>query len=78
MNFVKALEKISGVIAQYKESAPKLKADVPILEGIMIKTWGKEDELKQLKSEVARKIAAELASKQENKEYQKEIKRNYA
>lgn len=24
----------------------KLKADVPILEGIIAKTWGKEDELK--------------------------------
>lgn len=38
-----------------------IKADVPILEGIMAKTWGKEDELKQLKSELAtldRKITA--------------------
>ncbi|WP_280120716.1 helicase-related protein [Sangeribacter muris] len=64
MNFVNALEKIPGIIAQYEERTAKLKADVPILEGIMAKTWGKEDELKQLKSELAaldRKIAAELA-----------------
>ncbi|WP_280120102.1 helicase-related protein [Sangeribacter muris] len=67
MNFVNALEKIPGIIAQYEERTAKLKADVPILEGIMAKTWGKEDELKQLKSELAaldRKIAAELAPKQ--------------
>ncbi len=66
MNFVNALEKIPGIITQYEERTAKLKADVPILEGIMAKTWGKEDELKQLKSELAaldRKIAAELAPK---------------
>ena len=64
MNFVNALEKIPGIIAQYEERTAKLKADVPILEGIMAKTWGKEDELKQLKSELAaldRKIQLELA-----------------
>ena len=73
MNFVNALEKIPGIIAQYEECTAKLKADVQILEGIMAKTWGKEDELKQLKSELAaldriiaqalsqKEIAAELA-----------------
>lgn len=79
MNFVNALEKIPGIIAQYEERTAKLKADVPILEGIMAKTWGKEDELKQLKSELAaldRKIAAELAPKQENKEDGEEVKRD--
>ncbi|MDE7450416.1 MAG: hypothetical protein K2M72_09435 [Paramuribaculum sp.] len=42
----------------------KLKADVPHLETIISKTWGKEDELKQLKSELAaldRKITPTLA-----------------
>ena len=64
MNFVNALEKIPGIIAQYEERTAKLKADVPVLEGIVSKTWGKEDELKQLKSELAaldRKITAQLA-----------------
>jgi N12 class adenine-specific DNA methylase len=78
MNFVNALEKIPGIIAQYEERTAKLKADVPILEGIMAKTWGKEGELKQLKSELAaldRKIAAELAPKHENKEDGEEVKR---
>lgn len=71
MNFVNALEKIPGIIVQYEERTAKLKADVPILEGIMAKTWGKEDDLKQLKSELAaldRKIAAELAPKHDEKD----------
>ena len=66
MNFVNALEKIPGIIAQYEERTAKLKADVPQLEAIVSKQWGKEDELKQLKSELAaldRKITAELAPK---------------
>ena len=66
MNFDKALEKIPGIIAQYEERTAKLKGDVPQLEAIISKTWGKEDELKQFKSELAaldRKITAELAPK---------------
>ena len=66
MNFVNALEKIPGIIAQYEERTAKLKADVPQLEAIISKQWGKEDELKQLKSDLAaldRKITAELAPK---------------
>ena len=66
MNFVNALEKIPGIIAQYEERTAKLKADVPQLEAIVTKQWGKEEELKQLKSELAaldRKITAALAPK---------------
>ena len=62
MNFDKALEKIPGIIAQYEERTVKLKTDVPQLEAIISQTWGKEDELKQFKSELAaldRKITAE-------------------
>ena len=67
MNFVNALEKIPGIIAQYEERTAKLKADVPILEGIIAKKWGKEDELKQLKSDLAaldRLIAQALSTKE--------------
>ena len=56
------------IIDQYEERTAKLKADVPTLEGIMSKKWGKEDELKQLKSDLAaldRKIQAEIAPKPE-------------
>ena len=71
MNFVNALEKIPGIIAQYEERTAKLKADVPQLEAIVAKTWGKEDELKLLKSELAaldRKITAALAPKKEEQD----------
>ena len=78
MNFVNALEKIPGIIAQYEERTARLKADVPTLEGIVSKTWGKEDELKALKSELAaldRKITAELAPKHDEKDGE-EVKRD--
>ena len=71
MNFVNALEKIPGIVAQYEERTAKMKADVPILEGIVAKVWGKESELKQLKSDLAaldRKITAQLASKKEEQD----------
>ena len=78
MNFVNALEKIPGIIKQYEERTAKLKADVPTLESIVSKTWGKEDELKVLKSELAaldRKITAELAPKHDEKDGE-EVKRD--
>ena len=71
MNFVNALEKIPGIITQYEERTAKLKADVPQLEAIISKQWGKEDELKQLKSDLAaldRKITADLAPKHDEKD----------
>lgn len=78
MNFVNALEKIPGIITQYEERTAKLKADVPQLETIISKSWGKEDELKQLKSDLAaldRKITAELAPKHDEKDGE-EVKRD--
>ena len=71
MNFVNALEKVPGIISQYEERTAKLKADVPQLEVIISKPWGKEDELKQLKYDLAaldRKITAELAPKHDEKD----------
>ena len=55
----------------HEERTARLKADVPQLEAIIAKQWGKEDVLKQLKSELAaldRKITAELAPKKEEQE----------
>lgn len=78
LNFVNALEKIPGIIAQYEERTAKLKADVPQLEAIISKLWGKEDELKQLKSDLAaldRKITSELAPKHNEKD-DEEVKRD--
>jgi len=78
MNFVNALEKIPGIIAQYEERTAKLKADVPQLDAIISKSWDKEDELKQLKSDLAaldRKITAALAPKREEQDGE-EVKRD--
>lgn len=71
MNFVNALEKIPGIIAQYEEQTEAMKEDVPQLEAIVAKSWGKEDELKGLKSDIAvldRKITAPLAPKHDEKD----------
>lgn len=71
MNFLNALEKLPEIIRQNKEKADKLRVDLPTLEAIVARTWGKESELKQLKSELAaldRKITAELAPKHDEKD----------
>ena len=68
MNFLNALEKIPSVIDQYKAKNEALEQEIPQLREIAGKTWKKEDELKQLKSELAaldRKIQLELAPKHE-------------
>lgn len=62
-NFLNALEKIPSVINQYKAKNEVLEQEIPQLEAIVGKEWEKENELKQLKSELAaldRKIQLEL------------------
>ena len=63
-NFLNALERIPSIVEQYKEKSKVLERDIPLLQEIVGKVWKKEDELKQLKSELAaldRKIQLELA-----------------
>lgn len=65
MNFFNAMEKIPGMIEQYKEKNFVLAKDIPVLQEMAGKVWKKEDELKQLKVEVAaldRKIQLTLPS----------------
>lgn len=48
-----------------------MRRDVPTLEAIVAKPWGKEEELRQLKSELAaldRKITAEIAPHREEQD----------
>ena len=62
-NFLNALEKIPSTIDQYKAKNEVLEKEIPQLQEIAGKVWKKEDELKQLKSELAaldRKIQLEL------------------
>ena len=64
MNFLNALERIPGIIDQYRKKNEVLEREIPQLQEIASKTWKKEDELKSLKSELAaldRKIQLELA-----------------
>ena len=63
-NFLNALERIPGIIDQYRKKNEVLEREIPQLEAIAGKEWRKEDELKELKSELAaldRKIQLELA-----------------
>lgn len=64
-----------------REHAEKLRVDLPTLQAIAARTWGKEDELKALKTELAtldQKITAELAPKQEKQDFGEEVKRDQA
>ena len=64
VNFLNALERIPAIIRQYEEKNEVLEREIPQLQEIAGKTWKKEDELRQLKSELAaldRKIQLELA-----------------
>ena len=68
MNFLNALERIPGIIEQHKERKAKAEKDVPALQAIVAKVWGKEDELKALKAqltELDKKITATLTPKEQ-------------
>ena len=81
-NFLNALERIPSIIDQYKAKNEVLEREIPQLQKIAGKVWKKEDELKQLKSELAaldRKIQLELApptpevAEKENDDVEKNI-----
>lgn len=78
MNFLNALEKrIPEIIKSNQEQIEKLRVDLPTLQAIAARTWGKEDELKALKAELAtldQKITAELAPKQEKQDFSEDVK----
>lgn len=80
MNFLNALERrIPEIIKSNQEQIEKLRVDLPTLQAIAARTWGKEDELKALKAELAtldQKITAELAPKQEKQDFGEEVKRD--
>ena len=62
-NFLKALEKIPSLIETHETKAEALEKDIPALQSVVRTTWRKEDELKELKTELAamnRKIEVSL------------------
>ncbi|MFI3317487.1 MAG: hypothetical protein SNF93_08085 [Rikenellaceae bacterium] len=62
-NFLSALEKMSSLLERYQKDNEIQRADIPILQEVLSSTWRKEDELKELKGELAtldRKIQLSL------------------
>jgi hypothetical protein len=62
-NFLKALEKMPSLIETHEAKAEELAKDIPALQEIVKTVWRREDELKELKTEVAalsRKIELSL------------------
>lgn len=77
MNFLNALDKIPNLIEKYQVDNERLSKDLPIYKEIMEKTFTKEPELKDLKSQLdslSRQINLTLASKDEsNKDNSEQI-----
>ncbi|MDR1632347.1 MAG: DNA methylase, partial [Dysgonamonadaceae bacterium] len=62
-NFLKALEKMPSLIEHHEAKAETLAKDIPALQEVVKGTWRREDELKELKMELAalnRKIELSL------------------
>ena len=62
--FLHALEKIPAHIEKYRAESEQLAKDVPVLQQIVANNWRKEDELRDLKTELAaldRRIQLSLA-----------------
>ncbi|WP_018074747.1 helicase-related protein [Dysgonomonas mossii] len=51
-NFLKALDRIPALIEKYQSDNQKLEKDLPVLKEVMMATWKKEPELKDLKSQL--------------------------
>lgn len=63
MNFLNALERIPKLIEKYEIETAKIGADLPVLQEVVKGMWRKEDDLRELKSELStldRKIQLSL------------------
>ena len=72
-SFLRALEKIPSLIEKYRNETEKLSKDLPVLQEIVHSTWRKENELKDLKTELAavdRKIQLSLKKIDESEDKQ--------
>ncbi|ERJ82524.1 hypothetical protein HMPREF1989_02112, partial [Porphyromonas gingivalis F0566] len=73
MNFLNALEKIPGLIEKYQVDTEKIDKDIPVLLEVVNGSWKKEEELKDLKTELAaldRKIQLSLKPIEEGESQQ--------
>ena len=64
-NFINAFDSIPRLIEKYTKDNADIEKEIPVLKQVVDETWKKEDELKQLKAELAtldRKILLSLKS----------------
>ena len=87
MNFLNALEKIPSLIQKYEADTEKITKDIPVLQETVNGSWKKEEQLKDLKTELAaldRQIQLSLKPieqgdtqhEEDNVEEQKEMEEN--
>jgi hypothetical protein len=77
--FLHALKKIPSLIKKYETDTEKLLNDVPVLQEIVNSTWRKENELKELKTELAatdRKIQLSLKPVDQSEDKPSETEKN--
>jgi hypothetical protein len=77
--FLHALEKIPSLIEKYQADTEKHSKDIPVLQEVASSTWRKEDELKNLKTELAalnRKIQLSLKPIEQGEDKPGETKEN--
>jgi len=83
--FLNAMEKIPSLIEKYRIETEKLSKDLPVLQEVANATWRKENELKELKTELMaldRRIQLSLAPIDNSEEKQpdeavKKVEQNY-
>jgi septal ring factor EnvC (AmiA/AmiB activator) len=74
-NFLKALEKMPSSIENHETKAEELAKNIPALQEVVKATWRREDELKELKTELAalnRKIELSLKPVDESEDKKEE------
>lgn len=67
--FLRTFETISPLLEKYQKESEKISKDIPILQEVVKETWKKEDQLKQLKSDLDaldRKIQLSLKPVKQN------------
>jgi hypothetical protein len=77
--FIHALEKIPSLIDKYQADTEKISKDIPVLREVANSMWRKEEELKELKSELAaldRKIQLSLKPIEQGKDKPRETQDN--
>lgn len=75
MNFLNALDKIPKLVEKYISDNEKVAKDIPVLESVLSSTWKKEDELKELKTELStldRKIQLSLKPIEQGEQQQEQ------